>query len=103
MPASYHSGRRFEWPVRSVLESYSWVAIRARSSKPLDLIALKDGKILLTECKHNTRISSERIDYLKRLAGKDDAKPTLAVKKKYEKSMIFIEMDAGGEVDIEEV
>jgi Holliday junction resolvase len=103
MPVSYSSGRRFEWSVRSVLESYGWVTVRAARSKPVDLVALKDGRILLIECKYNARISSKRMDYLKKLAEKAGAKPLLAVKKKYERSITFIDVDAGGEVDIEEV
>jgi|GEM_PF-3598674 len=43
------------------------------------------------------------IDCLRRLAKKAGAKPTLAVRKKYEKSITFINMDARGEVDFEEV
>jgi Holliday junction resolvase len=99
---SYPSGRRFEWSVRNLLESCGWVTVRAARSKPVDLIALKDGRILLIECKYNTRISSERIDYLKSLAGKAGARPILAVKKKYERSITFIDVDTGGEVKIEE-
>ena len=100
---SYSSGRRFEWSVRSILESHGWVTVRAARSKPVDLIALKDGKILLIECKYNTRISSERIDYLKKLSGRAGARPLIAVKKKYERSIKFIDMDSGGEVKIEEI
>lgn len=97
---SYSSGRRFEWPVRSILESYGWVTIRAARSKPVDLVALKDGRILLIECKYNARASSERIGYLKRLSGRASARPIIAVKKKYEKNVRFIDVDSGGEVKI---
>jgi len=99
---SYSSGRRFEWSVRNLLESCSWVTVRAAKSKPVDLVALKDGRILLIECKYNTRISKERIGYLRKLAGKAGARPILAVKKKYERSIIFIGVNSGGEVKIEE-
>jgi len=99
---SYPSGRRFEWSVRNILESFGWVTVRAARSKPIDLIALKDGRILLIECKYNARISSERIGYLKSLAGKAGARPIIAVKKKYERSITFIDVDTGGEVKVEE-
>jgi len=100
---SYSSGRRFEWSIKEMLESYGWVTVRAARSKPVDLIALRDGKILLIECKYNTRISSERIDHLKKLAEEAGAKPILAIKKKYERSIKFIDIDNGGEVKIEEI
>ena len=100
---SYSSGRRFEWSVKESLESYGWVTVRAARSKPVDLIALKYGKILLIECKYNARLSNERIDYLRKLARKAGARPILAVKRKYERSIKFIDIDAGGEVKIEEV
>jgi Holliday junction resolvase len=50
---SYPSGRRFEWPVRNLLESCGWVTVRAARSKPVDLIALKDGRIPLIECNYS--------------------------------------------------
>ena len=50
---SYPSGRRFEWSVRNLLESFGWVTVRA-------------------------------------------------VKKKYERSIKFIDVNSGGEVKIEE-
>jgi Holliday junction resolvase len=100
---SYPIGRRFEWSVRNLLESCGWVTLRAARSKPVDLIALKDGRILLIECKYNTRISSERLDYLKSLAGKAGARPIIAVKRKYERSIKFINVNSGGEIKIEEV
>jgi Holliday junction resolvase len=99
---SYPIGRRFEWSVRNILESCGWVTVRAARSKPVDLVALRDGRILLIECKYNTRISKERIGYLKSLAGKAGARPILAVKKKYERSIKFIDVNSGGEVKIEE-
>jgi len=61
---------------------------------------LKNGKILLIECKYNARASSERIDYLRKLSGRAGARPIIAVKKKYEKNVRFIDVDSGGEVKI---
>ena len=100
---SYSRGRRFEWIVRSMFGSRGWVTVRAARSKPVDLIALKDGRILLIECKYNASMSRERRDYLMELARKAGARPLLATRRKHEKGVRLIDVSSGGEVSIEEV
>ena len=80
--SSYRKGRRFEWRVRDYLERKGWfVARQTRSSFP-DLIAIKNGKILLIECKVDPRNFSkrEREDLIS-LAKKLKAKPYLAFRR----------------------
>lgn len=56
-------GRRFEYRTRDLLRKSGWYVVRqARSAFP-DLIALKEGNILLVECKVDGRLSkTERTD-----------------------------------------
>lgn len=51
--SSYRKGRRFEYQVRDFLEQLGWVVLRCAKSRPFDLVALKDGKVVLIECKLN--------------------------------------------------
>lgn len=53
--SNYRKGRRFEYRVRDHLESRGWVVLRCSRSRPFDLVALKEGMILLIECKLNGR------------------------------------------------
>ena len=47
----YIRGRRFEYRVRDHFKKQGFLVIRSAQSKPLDLICLKNGCIILVECK----------------------------------------------------
>jgi len=49
--SKYARGRRIEYKVRDVLSKAGWYVWRLAASKPFDLIAIKNGKILIIECK----------------------------------------------------
>jgi Holliday junction resolvase len=49
--SKYAKGRRLEYRVRNLFRSKGYVVIRAAQSKPVDLVCLKGGRILLVECK----------------------------------------------------
>jgi Holliday junction resolvase len=52
MSKSYVKGRRFEHYVKDKLEARGWIVTRSAGSKgPFDLLAVKNGKILLIQCK----------------------------------------------------
>jgi Holliday junction resolvase len=84
---NYSKGRRFEWIVRGVFGSRGWVTVRTARSKPIDLVALKDGRILLIECKYNASMSRECRELLIELARKAGARPILVAKKKHKKGV----------------
>jgi Holliday junction resolvase len=100
---SYSRGRRFEWIVKGLFESRGWVTVRAARSKPIDLIALKDGRILLIECKYNVGMSQRRRELLMDLARRAGARPILATKKRHRKGVKLIDVASGGELSIEEI
>ncbi|MBW2636195.1 MAG: restriction endonuclease [Deltaproteobacteria bacterium] len=64
----YERGRRFEYRVKRFLEGEGWVVIRAAGSKPIDLIAFKDGTILFIECKKRGYIPRDQRDFQEGLA-----------------------------------
>ena len=52
MSKSYVKGRRFEHYIKDRLEAKGWIVTRSAGSKgPFDLLAVKNGKILLIQCK----------------------------------------------------
>ena len=89
---SYRKGRRFEWEVRKLLEERGYVVIRAARSKPVDLVAMKEGEILLIECKYDSYLSKERKEELIRIAEKAGATPILAAKRRYNREVDLLNL-----------
>jgi len=59
-------GRRFEYRTREFLRKSGWFVVRQPRSAFPDLIALRNGQILLVECKMGGRISrNERRNIVK--------------------------------------
>ena len=58
---SYRKGYVFEREVKLKLEKDGWRVIRSAGSKIPDLIAAKDGKIIIVECK----VSEHKTIYLR--------------------------------------
>jgi Holliday junction resolvase len=71
--SKYVKGRRFEYRVRDLFEGKGYVVIRAAQSKPIDLVCLRNGEILLVECKTEksplTRAKREELLDLARISG----------------------------------
>ncbi|MCX8168639.1 MAG: restriction endonuclease [Candidatus Methanomethylicia archaeon] len=65
MKSSYVKGRNFEYTVRMKFAKRGYLSIRSSSSRgtpkgqpPIDVIAIKDGRIIAVECKkHKSRIN----------------------------------------------
>jgi Holliday junction resolvase len=84
---SYRKGRRLEYRVRDYLRRNGWAVFRCAASKPVDLIALKDGaKPMLIECKYGSShpTKKEKSDLLE-LALKAGACPIIAHAEKHGK------------------
>jgi hypothetical protein len=47
----YHRGYRFERRIRDLLRGQGFVVVRGAASKPIDLVAFKDGVACVVECK----------------------------------------------------
>jgi len=64
----YARGRRFEYRTRDYLRKLGWFVIRQPRSSFPDLVALRDGSILLVECKVDGYIPSTERRHIVRLA-----------------------------------
>lgn len=90
---SYRKGRRFEWRVKELLESNGFFVVRAASSKPIDLVAVRAGEVFLVECKYGSSKPTEREKQkLVEIAEKAGAIPILAIKEKGSRSLKLINM-----------
>jgi len=49
--SNYGVGRRLEYRIRDIFRREGYLVIRAASSKPIDLVCIKNGKTVLVECK----------------------------------------------------
>ena len=80
---SYRSGRRCEYVVRDMFRRRGWFVVRAAASKPVDLVCLKDGEIVLVECKYGVKgIRWDELAPLLEAAERANAKPVLAIAEK---------------------
>jgi Holliday junction resolvase len=80
---SYRSGRRLEYVVRDMFRRRGWFVVRAAASKPVDLVCLKDGDIVLVECKYGVKgVRWAELAPLLEAAEKADARPVLAIAEK---------------------
>jgi len=50
---SYEKGRKFEYEVKQLFERHGWFCIRSAGSKKIDLVCIKNGRVLLIECKRS--------------------------------------------------
>jgi len=66
----YARGRRFEYRTRDYFRKLGWFVIRQSKSSFPDLVALRDGSILLVECKVDGYIPSSERRHIVRLARK---------------------------------
>jgi len=64
----YEKGKSFEKYVKKLLKRQGYLVIRAASSKPIDLVAIKDGKVILVECKFRNYLSPEDKEKLRKIA-----------------------------------
>jgi Holliday junction resolvase len=85
---SYRKGRRLEYEVRDLFASRGWFVVRAAASKPVDLVCIRQGQVVLVECKYNDRPSSQELERLGEIARVTGARVLLAVKPRYGKLKI---------------
>jgi Holliday junction resolvase len=80
---SYRKGRRLEYVVRDMFRRRGWFVVRAAASKPVDLVCLKDGEIVLMECKYGVRgVRWAELAPLLEAAERTKAKSVLAIAEK---------------------
>jgi Holliday junction resolvase len=80
---NYRKGRRLEYVVRDMFRRRGWFVVRAAASKPVDLVCLKGGDIVLVECKYGVKgIRWDELAPLLEAAERANAKPVLAIAEK---------------------
>jgi Holliday junction resolvase len=80
---SYRSGRRLEYVVRDMFRRRGWFVVRAAASKPVDLVCLRGGEVVLVECKYGVKgIRWDELAPLLEAAERANAKPVLAIAEK---------------------
>jgi Holliday junction resolvase len=80
---SYRKGRRLEYVVRDMFRRRGWFVVRAAASKPVDLVCLKDGEVVLVDCKYGVRgVRWAELAPLLEAAERANAKPVLAIAEK---------------------
>lgn len=96
MSKSYVKGRRFEHYVKDKLEAKGWVVTRSAGSKgPFDLLAVKNGRILLIQCKwRKSRIGKDLVD----VALKAGGLPVLATRVRGR--IVFLNVKDESKIDI---
>jgi len=80
MGSKYRKGHRWELKIKKIWEEKGYVVYRSAGSKgAADLIALKDGKIVLIQVKVNKKPSRSEVLKLKKEAKKCKATPLLVL------------------------
>ena len=84
MPTTkYEKGRAFEYTIRNKLRAKGYYVIRAAGSKPIDLVAIRNGEVILVECKKNKKNVTQTVkDYLTYLGKTLNVKTIIAYKDK---------------------
>jgi len=85
MVSNYSKGRNLEYSVRERLKGLGYTMFRCAGSRPVDLIAIKESKMLLVECKTslNPFLSPNQLNHILEISKKVKATPILAVRKKH--------------------
>jgi len=79
--SGYAKGRSFEYRVKRSLEKRGYFVVRVAASKPVDLVAIKDGSATLVECKINRNPTSDKLELLHMYEKKSGCKVLIAVRK----------------------
>lgn len=75
----YRYGRQFEYRVRDQLKAVGYFALRSPASRtPIDLVAIRPGRVLLIQCKRGGQLGVEEWNALYDIAVSCGAIPVLA-------------------------
>lgn len=93
MPSQkYMKGYRFEREVKEKLEKDGWFVIRSAGSKKPDLIAAKNKKVVVIECKVSKNpvlyLQKKEVERLRKVASNFNADAMYAVK--YKRKIYFV-------------
>lgn len=100
MPSNYSKGRNLEYSVKRRLESLGYTVFRCAGSRPVDLIAIKEGEILLVECKTglNPYLSTKQSNHILEISKRVNGTLVLAVRRRHREVKWFRATETGVEV-----
>ena len=85
MPSNYAKGRTLEHAVRDRLRAEGYTVFRCAGSRPVDLVAIREGKILLVECKaeKHPSLTPKQLKHILEISEKVHGSVVLAVRRKH--------------------
>ena len=85
MPTNFSKGRNLEYAAWDRLRTLGYTVFRCAGSRPIDLVAIKNGRIALVECKTglNPYLSPTQLSHILELAKRINATVIVAVRKKH--------------------
>src|SRR3989338_2020587 len=100
---TYKKGYGFERSLKLDLESKGWKVIRSGGSKKPDLVAAKDGKVIIIECKFTSNgviyLEKEEVLNLQDVAKHFNADCMYAIRKKGDVNFTLVSLDQLKEVE----
>lgn len=96
--SNYSRGRNLEYAAKKRLQEAGFAVFRCASSKPVDLVAVKHGLVMLVQCKTGLKpyISRDEVEKTLTLALRAGGKAVLCFRKKFQK-LRFYEVLSGFE------
>jgi Holliday junction resolvase len=91
VPDNVTKGRNLEYSVRDRLRALGYTVFRCAGSRPVDLVAIKEGRLLLVECKtgRNPYLSPTQVSSLLELSKKASGYLILAVRRRHRRIRWF--------------
>ena len=88
---NYARGRSLEYAAKRRLQQSGFIVFRCASSKPVDLIAVKQGVVMLVECKTglHPHISNGELAKALTLASQSGAKTVLCFRRKFHRLRFY--------------
>lgn len=100
---AYKKGYNFERSLKLDLEGKGWKVIRSGGSKKPDLVAAKDGKIIIIECKFTSNgviyLEKDEVLKLQEVANHFNGECMYAIHRKGSKDFIMATLDQLKEVE----
>ena len=95
----YAKGARFERRVKRYLEGKGFLVLRAAGSKPVDLVGIRRGEVIIVECKSDEKnLRRGDLEALRRLSEGSGARPLIATRKV--RRLIFLDARTGERIQI---
>lgn len=89
--SNYYRGRNLEYAAKKKLQESGFTVFRCASSKPVDLVAVKQGTVILVQCKTGLRpyVSKEELEKTLSLAIGAGGKAVLCLRRKFQRLRFY--------------